>query len=304
MGVPAVAGVDDVAAEVARSDGRGAGAMVAHDQARRSRARRGCGPCRRSVSPLTIDDERGSSTNVSAPKRRAASSNDRRVRVDGSGEQERDVVAAQACSECRARRVVDDLARPDPGSRSTSARSSSLDVDQVTPIPGHAASPGSLAALDDHLILATVDLGQVDLDHLVARRRHVLAHVIGADGQLAVAAIDEHGQSNGLADGRRRPAHRARRGRCGRCRGRRRRSPACSIRAERAAPCRAQLGRSCDLRQVVAVEGDVEAADRWPDALVGSRSKPPDAPRAALPGARCRPVPGRPCRRAFRRSRG
>src|SRR6266568_3932760 len=39
-----------------------------------------------------------------------------------------------------------------------------------------------------------VDLDELDLDALVARGRQVLADVVGADRQLAVAAIDEHGK--------------------------------------------------------------------------------------------------------------
>lgn len=39
-----------------------------------------------------------------------------------------------------------------------------------------------------------VELRQADLHHLAARGGDVLADIVGADGQLAVAAIDEHGQ--------------------------------------------------------------------------------------------------------------
>src|SRR3954447_13462016 len=39
-----------------------------------------------------------------------------------------------------------------------------------------------------------VDLDELHLDALVARGRQVLADVVGADRQLAVAAVDEHGK--------------------------------------------------------------------------------------------------------------
>ena len=41
-----------------------------------------------------------------------------------------------------------------------------------------------------------VHLRDPHVDHLVARRGHVLAHVVGPDGQLAMAAVDEHRQSD------------------------------------------------------------------------------------------------------------
>ena len=43
---------------------------------------------------------------------------------------------------------------------------------------------------EDHTVEADVDL-------LVDAGRHVLAHVVGADGQLPVAAVDHHGQLHG-----------------------------------------------------------------------------------------------------------
>src|SRR4051812_3410782 len=42
------------------------------------------------------------------------------------------------------------------------------------------------ATLDVHAVLA-INLGQVDAHDLLARRGHVLADMIGADGQLAMA---------------------------------------------------------------------------------------------------------------------
>ena len=84
MGVPAVAGVDHVAAEVACRDPTGAPARwwrttsVVKPIASRLRT------VSVSVSPLVIDEDGGSSRYVWAPSRRAAISNDNRVRVEGS----------------------------------------------------------------------------------------------------------------------------------------------------------------------------------------------------------------------------
>src|SRR5947208_10711885 len=43
-----------------------------------------------------------------------------------------------------------------------------------------------------------VHLDELHLDSLVARGRKVLADVVGADRQLAVAAVDEHGELDAL----------------------------------------------------------------------------------------------------------
>ena len=50
---------------------------------------------------------------------------------------------------------------------------------------------------DRHLVDA-VDLLEADVDALVARGRQVLADVVGADRQLAVAAVDEHRELDAL----------------------------------------------------------------------------------------------------------
>ena len=123
-------------------------------------------------------------------------------------------------------------------------------------------------ALDDHLVGDAVDLGQQDVHHLFARRGHVLADVVGADGQLAVAAVDEHREAH-----RRRPAavHQ-------RIHGRAHGAPRVEHvvdhhdggggeveRQLRALELRAALQRGA----VIAEEGDVERAHRDGHALVG-----------------------------------
>ena len=54
--------------------------------------------------------------------------------------------------------------------------------------------PGAVPAGAGEGLAGSVGLAQPDADHLGARGGHVLAHVVGADGQLAVAAIDQHRQ--------------------------------------------------------------------------------------------------------------
>ena len=53
----------------------------------------------------------------------------------------------------------------------------------------HLLAPG-----DEQHAVDLVDLDQLDLDALAARRRQVLADVVGPDRQLAVAAVGEHGE--------------------------------------------------------------------------------------------------------------
>src|SRR5688500_15081977 len=44
--------------------------------------------------------------------------------------------------------------------------------------------------------VCSIDLLELDLDPLAARGWEVLAHVVGPDRQLAVAAVDENGELN------------------------------------------------------------------------------------------------------------
>ncbi len=131
--------------------------------------------------------------------------------------------------------------------------------------------------------VAAVRLRHVDLDDLLARCRHVLAHVVGADGQLAMAAVDQDGQ----ADGPRPPEvdqgiHRAANGSAGiqhvvdeDDRG------AVEVEGQVRALDDGLLG---DQREVVAVEGDVECADGDAHALVFlDRVSDPPRERYAAP---------------------
>ena len=53
-------------------------------------------------------------------------------------------------------------------------------------------------------------------DFLIEARRQVLADVVGADRQLAMATVDEHGELHGTAAGRSRRGHRGRPAPCDR----------------------------------------------------------------------------------------
>ena len=53
---------------------------------------------------------------------------------------------------------------------------------------------GLLRGRDEQHAVDLVDLDELDLDALAARGGQVLADVVGADGQLAVAAVGEHGE--------------------------------------------------------------------------------------------------------------
>src|ERR1700682_1556822 len=50
---------------------------------------------------------------------------------------------------------------------------------------------------NDHRLVNSVVLRHQHLDPLRVRGRHVLAYVVGPDGQLAMPAVDEHRQLDG-----------------------------------------------------------------------------------------------------------
>ena len=73
---------------------------------------------------------------------------------------------------------------------------------------------GRLAVGGDRHLVDAVGLLEAHVDPLLARRRQVLAHVVGADRQLAVAAVAEHreldpGRPAVVEEGVDRRAHRA-----------------------------------------------------------------------------------------------
>src|SRR5688500_15591957 len=57
---------------------------------------------------------------------------------------------------------------------------------------------GLLARVGDGDLVDLVVVGDPHVDPLVARRRQVLADVVGADRKLAVATVHQHGQLHSL----------------------------------------------------------------------------------------------------------
>ena len=86
--------------------------------------------------------------------------------------------------------------------RSISARLMPVDVEQVRRpvVPRRGRGLGDHAGLprplDDDLI-GLIGLEQADVDDLVVAGWQVLADEVGADRQLAVAAVDEDGEADG-----------------------------------------------------------------------------------------------------------
>src|SRR5581483_6980382 len=146
-----------------------------------------------SVSPLTTLDDVPETLITSAESHFPAISNEVRVRVDGSRKRFTTVLPRRAGTFLISRDAISFMEAAvsrivwiSPGSR---LRISSRSF-RVRPI---GALPSRLRFLDDHPVLAIV-LAQEDLDGLPPGGRQVLAHVVGADRQLAVAAVDQHGQ--------------------------------------------------------------------------------------------------------------
>src|SRR5690606_1678149 len=63
-------------------------------------------------------------------------------------------------------------------------------------MPGRCLCFTALLLSFQHDFVRAVELAQLDLHAFLARRRHVLADVIGLDRQFAMAAIDEHHELN------------------------------------------------------------------------------------------------------------
>ena len=132
----------------------------------------------------------------------------------------------------------------------------------------------------------------------------VLADVVGADRQLAVAAVDQDRELHRARAGRGRRARRGRPGRCGRRRARRRRGRRCGRRCPPAGARCAPSARAGVQPQVVAVHGDVERADRDVGCPRRRRSGRPAGGRAGRRGSGCRAGPGRRRPWSARGSRG
>ncbi len=134
----------------------------------------------RMLSPFLSDDEPALKVRVSAPRRLAAVSKLRRVRVESSKKTETTVLPRRAGTFGMARALT---------STKLSVRRSTSSMPSA---PRSAMSSRCLTCASP-----PVDAFGSDVDHLVATGGQVLAHVIGPDGQLAVAPVDHHGQLYG-----------------------------------------------------------------------------------------------------------
>src|SRR5215207_2461207 len=127
-------------------------------------------------SPLAIAEPFSESEITCAPERLAASSKETAVLVEASKKAKQTVLPSSAS-----------LRRP---SANALARSR-ICLMSSRPTCSRVRKP--LVSNDDHPILP-IGLLQVDKHSLAARGGHVLTDVVGADGQLPVAAVDENRQ--------------------------------------------------------------------------------------------------------------
>ena len=145
------------------------------------------------LSPLETLEPLAEKLMTSALRRLAAASNEMRVRVESS---------KNRLTTVRPRRVgsflIGRLATPRSSSAVSRMRIGVLTVEVAgaQQVLDHAAPPC------DRDAVVLVGLDQRHLDALAERRRQVLAHEVGPDRQLAVAAVDQHGELDraGAAD--------------------------------------------------------------------------------------------------------
>ena len=257
-----------------------------------------------SDSPLSTDEPELLIDIVSAESRFAASSKLDDVRVDDSKKRLTTCRPRSVGSFFTSRSSERSKLRAVPSRRETSScvrssiemrwrRGGSFGGSRSSRMTRMSAISDPPRARDQQDLVDLVDLDELHLDALVARRRQVLADVVGADRQLAVAAVGEHGElhARGPAvveerlDGRadrpsgvedvvdedaRHPLERE---------VERRRAD------DRLRMPRRLAGAHLD---VVAVEGDVELAERELDLRRAPRSAGGAAARAARRGGGCR----------------
>ena len=201
---------------------------------------------------------------TSAESRLAAASKEIRVRVESSKKRlttvrprrvgsfliGRSARRAQLARRCRG-----------PGAASSRVRSAAESRWRfIGPLPSCRAAVGR--SMVRHGVARRRSRSSSTRTRLGERGGQVLADVVGADRQLAVAAVDQHRELDRARAGRGRRARRARPGSCGRRRARRRRG-------RRRVPSMPPGGMSVRTSaraglqpQVVAVHRDVERADR------------------------------------------
>ena len=129
-------------------------------------------------------------------------------------------------------------------------RVGAIEVGRLQQVALHAGAPSSATSSTPSISVSNT------LTCCAARRRDVLADVVGPDRQLPMAPVDEHGQLDARRDGPGRAARQGRRESTGRRRGRRRPGrPAGRLSRLGQAPWAPPLARPQP--QVVTVEGDV-----------------------------------------------
>src|SRR5688500_17453929 len=147
-----------------------------------------------SVSPFTTLDVAMAMFSVSALSRFSAISNDMRVRVLGSKNRLTTVRPRSAGTFLMARPPISFIA-----SAMSSTSVISPGVRSAMPSrwrPSRLAEVSVAGDMVDHHLVSAVDFLQAHAHALVARCRQVLADVIGLDGQLAMAAVDQHDALN------------------------------------------------------------------------------------------------------------
>ena len=148
-----------------------------------------------SDSPLDSEEPFAEKLMTSAESRLAAASNEIRVRVESSKKRLTTVRPRRAGSFLIGRSASDRI--------SSAVRQHQLGVLAASGRPRTAGASSCAGSLDDHGVLV-VDAGEVDPDPLDQRGREVLADEVGADRQLAVAAVDEDGELDRPRPARRR----------------------------------------------------------------------------------------------------
>ena len=217
-----------------------------------------------SVSPFSSAEPEVEKLMLSADRRFSAISKLERVRVEAS---------KKRLSTVLPRRVGTFLIARSPISANDSAvsRISPISAGESSAMPSRSLrrqrmgafgviSAGAVRALQDAHLLGLVGGEERDLDDLALRGRDLLAHEVGLDRQLAVAAVDQHGE---LHDAR--PAEvdqlveRRAHGAAGVEDVVAEDDPAVVDRPRQMGPLDQRL--RADGREIVAVESDVEGAD-------------------------------------------
>ena len=141
------------------------------------------------LSPLETLEPLAEKLMTSALSRLAAASNEMRVRVESS-KKRLTTVRPRSVGQLLDRAARD--AQQLFGGVEDADRVGAVEVAGAQEVLDHACSPV------DRDGVGAVGLGQAHLDLLDQRGRQVLADEVGPDRQLAVAAVDQHGELDGL----------------------------------------------------------------------------------------------------------